>query len=255
MTSAPPRPSRQALPLSRISLRDTERGLLAGGTESGKSTLADLLGAEFVKRYSARRARRLILDSKPRYRAQWTADGRSAAGRYRRWSHGRMIPGSVVVDDPRDLKLAWQTGARTVIVQCESGRDIGRLVLATKLFLDDSRASRPQLLQVDETLDFFHGNGAARGGDDAIQRAARAGRERGTACLFCTQRTKGLPVTLLAEMTRLYAMRLDYRADAKRFQEFGAPPFDTPLDEHVFMYWWKGDYRNVHGPYRLDLRA
>ena len=48
--------------LGRLSLRRSERGLLIGGTGVGKSTLADVLGEDFVYRYRGAKARRLILD-------------------------------------------------------------------------------------------------------------------------------------------------------------------------------------------------
>jgi hypothetical protein len=243
----------QALPLAQLSLRKAERGFVAGGTEAGKSTLADLLGADFVSRYFASGGRRLILDTKPRYRAAVSLHGPTPRKRYKDWDHGPVIPGSVVVDDPRDIKAAWGLGnTRTIIVQCESRAEVPRLVLAADLFLRDSRSARPQLLQVDETMDFFHGNGSPIGGDDAILRAARAGRERGTACLYCSQRTRGIPPQLMEELKRLYAFRLDYTADAKRFQEMGAPPFPLPTRQFEFMYWYKGDYQHVYGPFKLE---
>lgn len=102
-------------------------------------------------------------------------------------------------------------------------------------------------------MDFFHVNGSPHGGDDAIIRLARAGRERGTSVLYCAQRTRGIPATLLEEMDRLYALRIDYKADAKRLQEMGAPEFPLPSEKHQFMYWWKGDYSHVWGPYKLAL--
>lgn len=226
---------------------------MVGGVGVGKSSLMDLLGAEFVHRYRARGGRRLILDSKPRYRAQWTAQGVSAARRYKSWDHGPLIPGSVVVEDPADLVLAWKTGARTVICQGESSTDIPRLTAVASAFLADSRASRPQLAQIDETCDFFHTNGSSRGGDDTIIRLARAGRERGTAALYGAQRTMGIPATLMEEMTRLYCLRIDYKKDAKRLQEMGAPPFAMPTEKYEFMYWTKDDYANMWGPYKLAV--
>jgi hypothetical protein len=242
------------LSLEQISLRKAERGFLVGGTGTGKSTLADLLGAEFVRRYYRQGGRRLILDSKPRYRAEKTFQGLSAKNRYKKWDHGQSIPGSVVIDDPRDLKGAWDvTGCRTVIVQGESSADVPRLTYAAHLFLGDSKAGRPQLLQVDESMDFFHGNGLPKGGNDALIRAARAGRERGTAALYCSQRTRGIPPNLMEELERLYCFRLDYKADAKRLQEMGAPEFPLPSEPYVFMYWYKGSYNKTFGPYRLEL--
>jgi hypothetical protein len=251
MTLARPAP----ITLERISLRQRDRALIIGGVDSGKSTLCDWLGLDFVHRYADVGGRRLILDSKPRYRAEFTARGLPAKRRYRQWSHGQFIPGSVVVDDPSELAAAWKMGARTVIAQCEGSRELTRLVMTANAFLRDSRRSRPQLCQVDETLDFYHSNGSPRGGDDTITQIARAGRERGTAGLFGSQRTHGLAATLMAELNRLYAFRVDYAADRKRFGEFGAPDFPNPAERHEFYYWWKGDYRRVWGPYKLTLPA
>lgn len=197
----------------------------------------------------------MILDSKPRYRAQWTARGRPAARRYKKWDHGPYLPGSVVVDQPDQLDLAWSLGYRTVIIQGngDDADQVSRLAGFAALFVEHSRTGRPQLLQVDETMDFYHTNGAPIGGNNALVRAARAGRERGTAALYGTQRTKNIPTVLMSEMTRCYCFRLDAKADAKRLGEFGMPPFALPEENHRFMYWWKGDYRHVWGPYSLAL--
>lgn len=244
---------RAPLTLEQISLRQAERGFVVGGVGSGKSTLMDFLGADFVRRYRAHQGRRLILDSKPRYRAEFTAQGRPAAKLYKSWSHGQFIPGSYVVRTPQEMELAWSLGARTVISQCESGVEIPRLSSMAGAFLKSSKKNRPQLLQVDETLDFFHGNGAPKGGDDAVVQCARAGRERGTAALYGAQRTYGIPATLMGEMSRLYALRIDYKKDASRLQEMGAPPFELPNQPHQFLYWTKEDYPNIWGPYKLDI--
>lgn len=239
--------------LAQIGLRRNERGFVIGGTGAGKSTLMDMLGREFLATYAHLEPRRLILDSKPRYRGDTTVHGRSAKSRYKGWDHGASVRGSIVVDDPADLEFAWRQGATTVIAQCDSQREIGRLVATASEFLKGSRVKRPQLLQVDETIDFFHSNGAVRGGDDAIVRCVRAGRERGTGVLLGSQRTKGIPATIMEEMKRCYAMRIDFKADAKRLQEMGMPPFRMPTAERQFMYWTKDDYERVWGPYKLDL--
>lgn len=241
--------------LDQISLRQKDRGFVVGGSGYGKSVLADLLGADFVSRYWRQGGRRLIADSKPRYRAAYSVTGRSAQRRYKHWDHGRVIPNSVVVDTPADLRLAWDTGYRTVIVQGEGSRDIPRLVAACSLFLKDSRARRPQLLHINETLDFFHGNGAPRGGDDVLIRAPRAGRERGTASLYESQRTRGIPASIMEEMNRCYRFLIDYEADAKRLAEFGMPPHEPPADEFLFLYWTKMARSKVWGPYTVDVPA
>lgn len=241
----------EPISLERISLRKSERGLLIGSTGSGKSTLADLLGLDWDRRYP--NARRLIVDSKPRYRAQWTTAGVEAARRYRSWEHGQPVPGSVVVDRPEDLALVWKLGYRVAIAQGES-RDVPRLVATMREFYRQANAGRPQLIMVDECLDFFHANGAAKGGDDVIAQTARAGRERGVSLIAGSQRTYQLPTTLLSEVTKLWAFALDSAKDAKRYQEFGAPLFPIPEVDHVFRYWTKRDKRTVWGPYELNLR-
>lgn len=252
-TTRAPATTRGAVPLDAIALRHKERFLAVGGTDSGKSTLLDLLGASFLERYAHLGARRLILDSKPRYRAQWTVHRTPAARRYRGWDHGPIIADSVVVDDPRDLDLAWKTGARTVIVQCESKREIPRLLAAAAGFLASSRAKRPQVLQVDETADFYFSNGSPKGGDDVLERAARAGRERGTACLFGNQRTKGMAEPILSQISKIACFRLDAAGDVKRLHEMGMPKFPMPTEPHVFFYWTKSAYTQIWGPYRLAL--
>lgn len=240
--------------LGRLSLRERERGFLAGGTQVGKSTLADELREDFLRRYARRGARCLILDSKPRYRAQWQPNGISAKRLYKRWDHGPEVPDSVVTRTPDEMRNAYKLGHRTCIAQANSSAEIPYLVAMAQAFIEDSRRGRPQLLQVDETGDFFHGNGMPIGGD-AVARSARAGAERGTAGLYCSQRTKQISPSLMEHMSKLYAFRLDAKGDAKRFAEFGAPigPDDLPRKPHVFYYWTKDDYDTVWGPYKLDI--
>ncbi len=237
---------------SRLSLRRNDRALLTGGTRSGKSTLGDFLGMSFTTQYRHLEARRMILDTKPRFRAQWRLSGRTTKRLYKNWGHGPCVPDSVLVTDPADLRAAWATKHRTVVVQAPYGGNIGLQCACLQLFLEDSRYNRPQLVHVDEALDFFHGNGMAR--NDIIVKLPRAGAERGTASLFCSQRTKGFSPQLLELINLLYAFRLDFADDAKRFQEFGCPPFMLPTEDHEFRYWSKAqDRKTVYGPYKLTI--
>ncbi len=60
----------------------------------------------------------------------------------------------------------------------------------------------------------------------------------------------------MEELSRCYLFRLDYRADAKRLQEMGAPEnLEPPRRMHEFRYWTKRDYETVYGPYKLSLAA
>lgn len=249
--------------LSDLSLRcvpgqGADRGFLVGGVGAGKSVLEEMLGRDYVTRYP--KARRLIPDTKPRFRAQYTAQGMPAKRLYKQWDHGQPVAGSVLVSDPDDLDLAWAMGARTAIVQRSDKETfkeaIPRMLEVIQAFFFQARASRPSLVQFDETMDWFNSNGSPRGGNDIVVQTARAGRERGLAGLYASQRTKGIPPTLMEEMNRLYLLRLDFKADVKRLPEMGAPVTeeDVPRVNHEFRYWYKtGAYDHLYGPYKLAL--
>lgn len=241
-----------AVDFGRLSLRRDERALLIGGTGSGKSTLEEMLCLDFQRRYSKSQSRLLIADTKPRFRAEWYPNGTKTKRRYKNWSHGPHVPDSVLVEDPRDMDSAWQLGYRTIIVQLPDGGGLDLQAACLAKFLRESRASRPQLAALDEALDFFHGNGIPKVNDASVK-LARAGRERGTAVLYCSQRTKGFSPTLLELMECLYCFRLDMEKDADRFEEFGVPIFHLPEENHEFRFWTKRERRTVWGPYKLAL--
>lgn len=242
-------PARSSVPLGRLSLRERENAFLAGGTQVGKSTLSDQLWRDFLHRYYRRDARVHISDTKPRYKAEWLPNGRSAKHLYKEWSHGEFVPGSVLVETPADMDMAWRNGFRITV--CSSKRWAPKQDACIVHFDEKASRKRPQLLVVDETKDHFFGNGMWRG-TGALVDVARSGNERGIGGLYCSQRTKGISGDLLEMMRRLYAFRLDNRTDAKRFQEFGAPAFDLPTKKYRFRYWWKEDYDRVWGPYQLE---
>jgi hypothetical protein len=253
MTPSPSSP----LPISALSLRRGERGFVLGGSRTGKTTLADRLGREFLNRYRASNARRLILDTKPRYRAQWEVSGVSAAHRYRHWDHGQMIADSVAISNPADLERAFKM-ASTVIVQGPGGTKPSAVTCAAcaAAFHAKARAKRPQLLQVDEVRDHYHQNGAPLGGTDAVAMCVTSGGELGESTLICSQRTKGIPPSVMEELNKLWLFRIDYQLDAKRLQEMGAPPtLRAPRVPWVFKYWTKEAYDQVWGPYTLALAA
>lgn len=254
------------LDISAISLREAERAFLVGGSGSGKSTLSLPLILDFDSRYKARAGETLIEDSKPRFRAEWLLDGRRAASLYKAWDHGVMVPGSVLVRTPRDIEQARRLGFRIFIAQGAGVRNVPRLLACADWFVEHHKKNRPQLLVVDEVLDFYHSNGAPRGSNDPITRAVRAGRERGIATLICSQRTKGIPPAIMEELRKLYAFRMDSLKDADRFAEMSCPvrpydpregrtEFDLPDEDWLFVYWTKQERRRVWGPYRLAKEA
>jgi energy-coupling factor transporter ATP-binding protein EcfA2 len=242
-----------AIDFETISMRERERTFLLGGTGSGKTTLEEMLIADFYNRYPT--SRTLILDSKPRFRAEWFTNGLSCKRLFKHWKPGPTLPGSVLIRQASQLKDAWSLGARIVVAQCERTAERAALVDCAEEFFNKARHSRPQLLCVDETADFFHLNGSPiAGSSDALIRVARAGRERGTAGLYCSQRAKSIPGSIIEELTQLYLFSLDARGDLKRCVEMGAPEWIEPPDQlFQFKLWTKRDRQHVYGPFHLAL--
>ena len=236
-----------------ISLRERERALLLGGTGTGKTTLEEMLISDFYNRYLSSRI--LILDSKPRFRAEFLVNGVSAKRLFKHWKPGPTIEGSVLIRRASQLADAWRLGARIVIAQCELQEERKFLVECAEEFFKSARHSRPQLLCVDETADFFHMNGSPiSGSSDALIRVSRAGRERGTAGLYCTQRAKSIPTSIIEEMTLLYLFLLDSKRDLDRCVEMGAPEWIEPPENPLeFKLWSKHERKKVYGPYRVAL--
>ena len=113
----------------------------------------------------------------------------------------------------------------------------------------------PKIMSLLFPFDFFHVNGSPIGGtSDALIRVARAGRERGTAGLYCTQRARSIPSSIIEELSQLYLFTLDGRSDLKRCVEMGAPEWiEPPEREYEFMLWTKRHRKQVFGPFRVDL--
>lgn len=245
-------PTRAQVTFGDVSMRERERALLLGGTGSGKTTLETLLLSDFYTRYP--KSRILILDSKPRFRAEFLVTGIAAKRRYRHWAPDAALPGSVVIDSHTDLDLAWRQ-SRIVIAQCEHAAERWKLVECAERFYNSAKHTRPQLLCVDETADFFHINGSPiAGSTDALVRIARSGRERGTGALYCSQRARSLPSSIIEEMTQLYLFVLDGEADLKRCVEMGAPKaIQPPPREHEFYLWTKRDRQKIYGPFTVDI--
>jgi hypothetical protein len=251
--------------LSQISLRSTkgegDRGIICGGTRSGKSSLASgspsipfgvtLLG-DFYKRYPTGRI--LIADTKPRFRAEWTADGMSAKRVYKKWRYGAPVPGSVLVPpgDTVGLDRAWRRG-RIAICQgvAEDAAPIARIM---RTFTDSGDGRRPLLLYIDEAMDFYGPTGLPKPGTgNPILQGMRAGGERDVSVLMATQRAKFVSGQLWELLERLYLFRLELEGDMKRIREMGVPAeLEAPEENHVFKYWSKLDRKRIFGPLTLS---
>lgn len=239
--------------MKEIALLKAERGFLVGRSGSGKSTLAEKLIDQFWQQY--RTSRVLIADTKPRFMPEFQLTGLPARSLYRKWDHGAFIPNSMLLTPGMNLSAVWKH-CRIAVVQTKSPNEIGYTVACIEEFIESARAGRPQLVYIDEGLDFFLRNGMARGGSDAVLRIARAGRERGIALLFASQRVKGVPLQIVSEMTKLYGFGLDVADDQKRLEDFGYPyrKYPLPDDNYIFRFWDKKHRARPAPLMRLSMR-
>lgn len=244
-----------------LSLKPRDRAIIMGTSDSGKSTLAMHQLSAFRNDYP--NARILVADTKPRWRGERLADGTSTKRRYERMGPGDFIPGSVVMQSPRDWSLAWDRDnnpAQTVIMQNidhTSQQAAGwQQAMADKYFKSlDYR--RPSLIYWDEGHDFFTAQGMARG-SDIVQRGYRAGRERGLTSLIGFQRTVGFPIQCLTEANICALFHIDYIKDMRRLYEMGwpekeGPPTEEEWQEYIFKMWRKGTRGAPR--YRLKLNS
>lgn len=221
--------------LSDISLEVGERGLILGMTRVGKSTLAAVLIDYWTKKYN--KSRTIILDSKPRFRAQWQLNGLPAAPLYRNWDWGEVIPGSVVIPlkNPRaELKQAWKLGFRVVIAQISTRSHIKKLDETLKVGYEDRKKGHPIFFYVDELNNFFR-NGSPTG--DGIVMVVTSGGERSVAFLGAAQRPRWISVEAIESLTKLYWFYTPYLEDVKHLKSMGLPEGSRPPNKfYVFLF-------------------
>ena len=230
--------------LERIALQQRGRGLCLGITGSGKSVLEEKLFHHWLA--TQPRPRVLILDSKPRFRAQWELSGFSASHRYKKWRRGPSVPGSYALDFTASegvrgqLRQVWRLGSHIAIAQAPQSWRLDAKLMALRAaaaaFYNDSRDSYSQLVVVDELADFFNTSGFAKAGDELLQ-IVRSGREMNVALLGACQRPKGLPKSFLTELGQAYVFRLVNDDDMEHLEEMGLPGTAAPPDQDfTFLY-------------------
>lgn len=253
----------------RIALVSGDRGILAGGTQSGKSTLGagspdypfrlSLVG-QWVARYCNKKdkGKALIVDSKPRFRAAFRPDGLSDSRRYKDWGrYGSLVPGSTRVEPgDREGLIRAMNLSDVIIVQTDSiDRDAPRVMALVEIFRRTAGVNHKRLVYFDELMDFYNQSGMPlRGCGNIAVRCARAGAERGLTSLFAMQRTKGVPIQLWELINKLWLFRLDLDKDMDRIREAGVPRGLTPPQEDKrFIFWTKIARRVFFGPYTLRV--
>lgn len=256
MTSDQRDASAQVLTLPRSS-----RAFLVGSTKSGKSTLAEVMVSQYKEEYSQERipVRTLIVDTKPRFKAQYELNGLETkhTRRYSKWGYGSFIPNSIVMPlsvDPEDaIDQAWRLGSDTIIATAEKKTEWKLVNEYVVTFYERYGAHFPRLVYIDELADFFE----IRILNDIYQRIARNGRERDCAMIACSQRPRKIPTEVMSEMTRLYLFNLDYWQDIKHIMEFGVPWEVRPPKGHNF-YLYDRELREKYpsnAVFQLDMES
>lgn len=215
--------------LADIAPGKAERALIIGGTRSGKSTLMDHFMRHTVQTRPS--VQILLLDSKPRFRAEIERFGpgnrfaRDAERHYRDWESGPVIPGSVRVDIHADkpLERLWRPddGCRVAIAQTELTTERGRLLEIADDWYGVRQRKSDRVLAVDELLDYYHRNTiSVHASRDVPLKVVRAGGERGFGALYGAQRPKRIAaanhrrtlsiVSLSSQVCRRYQISLGY---------------------------------------------
>jgi DNA helicase HerA-like ATPase len=226
--------------------RKAPRAYIVGSTDTGKSTLMEVLMRNYQAAYSIPKfpVRTLIVDTKPRFKALYELSGITtlASRRYAKWGYGSgVIPGSFVVPGTGRLKSeldqVWRLGGTVAIVQSESKTEWDLVSAVAEAFYEGYGAQFPRLLVVDELADFYE----FRSLGDIFQRVARNGRERDVALIAGSQRPRKVPVEIMTEMRRLYMFELQSYDDLKHLMGFGLPRLELernglPTDHTFYMY-------------------
>jgi hypothetical protein len=235
--------------INDINIGQAERGLFVGTTRTGKSTLGAVLLDNWVQRDT--NSLTLLVDPKPRFKAQYDQTGLPAAWRYRSWRKGttiphsyRLQPGANGTDLARLFEIARANTPKNrgaVIIAQPSGHHIASwypwLNYCIHEFYGLANKKRWLYLYVDELLAFLR---ASRSLHTGVIQVITAGGERGIGFLGGTQRPRWIAVEAMTELTKLYLFRIDTWLDLKHLREMGLPPtFRAPDEDHIFNYFDK----------------
>lgn len=243
-----------------LMMEQNSRAFLVGETGTGKSTLMEVMLKEYLLGYSTKKipARALIIDTKPRFRAEKELNGLSTniSRRYAKWGYGSgVLGGSYVLSRVGSIKSqldqVWGLGGSIAIISCEREDEWEYATSVARVFYERYGASHPRILLVDELADFFKYRSMA----DIFQRVARNGRERGCALIAGSQRPRKIPVEVMTELKRIYMFRLEFSDDIEHIYKFGVPK-DTIMPDGFSFFMYDRALRRQYPSaqyYELDL--
>lgn len=220
-----------------------ERHLGFGGTRSGKSALEEWMMREVA--YSRPWCMQLLIDSKPRFRAETERGAfgrgrRSAAWRYEHWQSGPTVPNSVVCDiwDDKPFANLWKTPGEIVILQGEENSDYQRILKLVREFAAAQIRQRERRVIVDELLDFYQRNSwGIDPKNDVFYRIARAGGERSIGFEGWAHQIAGVPPLLIKMASRVTVFHLRHDGDMMKLRQFGIKDLESPSGNYVFRQW------------------
>lgn len=222
--------------LADIVQQPGERHLMFGSSRCGKSSLEDWS----MRHIQATRPEcmQLVLDTKPRFRAETIAYGpggkwrKSAKSLYEGWTKGPLLPNSVAVnmDSPHPFRGLWneERPGEIAILQTDEMAKWRDMLGLTRWFIK-KKTTRERLIVVDEGMDFYQRN--TMGIDpknDPILHAARAGGERAIGLMFCAHRPYGIPPLLNTLCSRVTLFHLRFLRDMQYLWAMGIPEGRKP---------------------------
>lgn len=223
-----------------------ERHLIYGTSGSGKSCHVDS-EMRYVQ-YFRPEAMQLLLDTKPRFRAE-TVRGKynfrrrqDAGYLYRHWQKGPVIPNSVYVDiyAEHPFRGLWTRPGEIAIMQSGDANDWRRMLLLASRFAKVHVDGRERRLVADEVLDFYgRTTWSIKPDQDVFYLAARTGRERNIGIALGAQRVHGLPPLVRNMASRVTLYHLDEDKDMRYLNANGIPDGVSPRGNFAFRQWKK----------------
>jgi hypothetical protein len=246
--------------ISELVPKPGERTATFGGSRTGKSAWIEWEMREIQRTRTS--AAQLLLDSKPRFRAEktrhpWFPKQRRSAGRlYDSWAAGPVVPNSVVVPlwEDHPFRGLWQNDgdhkSEIAILQGETLQDHKRMLALAMAFVKAQWRNRERRLVFDETLDFYARNGyCIDPRNDVLYLSARAGGERGIGSEFGAHRVYGIPHLILMQVSRLNLFHLVNDADMKHLRAtVGVRDAESPYGDFIFRQWVKNPGGTLSAP-------